>query len=490
MLPFITLAGLAFANLATASPCKPIRQTTVSPIESVSTTASFIESASKVSSIESESTTVSSVNIVSTTSSFIESVSSTALSIETTTTVLSVEGGSSTIPSVESASSTVLSIESGSTAIQTVESASITVSSIESESSTILPIESASTVSSAESASSTISSIESVSTVLSTESASSAISSIESVSSTALSAEGISTTVSSIESTSTVLSAESASSTAPVAIVTTTSADYPVPAISQSSNSSAAVISDPSSEVTTLSTVIVQETTTTEASTTEAAASSTNIGTSSGTATLTSETVLPTADQSCDNGGLDYAIYEHSFYNSNPPYFSSFNPTFFHDATPTYTGITERIGIQPGTNWQNAFSIYEGSPSQKFQYKAVDHHGFLYAPETGTYEVTVPNSDEITLVWFGEKALSSWTRDNADLEQDYPGGTSKSFQIHLEAGTYTAFRLLWANAQGELNFIAEVKAPGGQIIVNGDSADNKYLVREACDKSTPAFPSF
>ncbi|KAG5655545.1 hypothetical protein KAF25_003882 [Fusarium avenaceum] len=403
MLPFITLAGLAFANLATAGPCKPVRQTTVS-------------------SIESDSTTFSSVNSVSTTVSFIESVSS-------------------TISSVESASTTI---------------------SVKSASSTIVSIESASTVSSA-------------------GSASSAISSIESVSSTALSVEDFSTTVS---------SAESASSTAPVATVITTSTNYPVPAISQSSDSSAVVISETSSEATTLSTVIVQDTTTTEASTTEAATSSTDIETSSGTAILTSETVLPTADQSCDNGGLDYAIYEHTFYNADPPHFSSFDATFFHDATPTYTGFTERIGIQPGTDWTKPFTIYEGSPSQKFQYKAVNHHGFLYAPETGTYEVTVPNSDEITLVWFGDKALSSWTRENADLEQDYPGGTSKSFQIDLEAGTYTPFRLLWANAQGELNFIAEVQAPGGKIIVNGDRADNKYLVREACDKSTPTFPSF
>jgi hypothetical protein len=280
-------------------------------------------------------------------------------------------------------------------------------------------------------------------------------------------------------------SIESVSSTASLATVAPTDTDYPVPAVSQSSDSSDAIVSETSAESTTLSTVVVQETSTTEAGT-----SSNAIETSSGTATLTSETVLPTADQSCDNGGLDYAIYEHTFYNSDPPYFSSFDATFFHDATPTYTGITERIGIQPGTDWTKPFTIYEGSPSQKFQYKAVNHRGFLYAPETGIYEVTVPNSDEITLVWFGGKALSSWTRENADLEQDYPGGTSKSFQVELEAGTYTPFRLLWANAQGELNFIAEVKAPGGQTIVNGDRADNKYLVREACDKSTPTFPSF
>ncbi|RBR11919.1 uncharacterized protein FIESC28_08804 [Fusarium coffeatum] len=208
------------------------------------------------------------------------------------------------------------------------------------------------------------------------------------------------------------------------------------------------------------------------------------------TSATTSYAPLPTADQSCENGGLDYAIYEHQFYNSDAPHFSSFDPTVFHTATPTYEGITERIGIQPGTDWTKPFTIYEGSPEQMWQYKAVDHRGFLFAPETGTYKVTVPNSDEITLVWFGNKAISGWTRENADLEQDYPGGTSRSFEVDLEEGTYTPFRLLWANAQGELNFIAEVQAPGGQVIVNGDGADNAYLVRYACDGTTPEFPDY
>ncbi|GKU07683.1 hypothetical protein FLAG1_11239 [Fusarium langsethiae] len=265
----------------------------------------------------------------------------------------------------------------------------------------------------------------------------------------------------------------------------------PVPVVSPSAGSS--VINSESEtgyesttviESSTLATVVIQETSTAETS----AATSVDVETSA--TTTTTETALPTADQSCDNGGLDYAIYNHQFYNSDAPHFSSFDATYFHDATPTFEGVTERIGIQPNTDWTKPFTIYEGSPNQMWQYKAVNHRGFLYAPEPGEYEVTVPNSDEITLVWFDQKALRTWTRDNADLEQDYPGGTSKTFVLELQAGTYTPFRLLWANAQGELNFIAEVKAPGGKVIVNGDGGDNKYFVRYSCDGSTPTFPEF
>ncbi|KAK2132052.1 GLEYA domain-containing protein [Fusarium oxysporum II5] len=237
-------------------------------------------------------------------------------------------------------------------------------------------------------------------------------------------------------------------------------------------------------------TTTADTTTTTTAETTTAEATTTDAETTSGTATETTTSAEPTADQSCDNAGLEYAIYEHTFYNSDPPHFSSFDPTFFHTATPTFQGETTRIGIPPGTASDTSFAIYADSPVQRFQYKAVNHQAFLYAPDTGDYKVTIPNSDEITLIWFGTKAISGWTRQNADLEQDYPGGTSKSFTIHLTAGTYTPFRLLWANAQGDLNFIAEVQAPDGTVIVNGDGSDNRYFVRFACDESTPSFPAF
>ncbi|KAF5601762.1 hypothetical protein FPCIR_2196 [Fusarium pseudocircinatum] len=230
-------------------------------------------------------------------------------------------------------------------------------------------------------------------------------------------------------------------------------------------------------------TTAAEETTTAEATTTEAE-------TTTDAATETTTTAEPTADQSCENAGLQYAIYKHQFYNSDPPHFSSFDPSFFHTATPTYEGETTRIGITPGTPSDRVFAIYDDSPAQLWQYKAVNHQAFLYAPESGDYKVTIPNSDEITLIWFGTKAISGWTRANADLEQDYPGGTSKSFTIHLTAGTYTPFRLLWANAQGDLNFIAEVQAPDGTVIVNGDGSDNRYFVRFACDESTPSFPPF
>ncbi|KAJ4011825.1 hypothetical protein NW752_004225 [Fusarium irregulare] len=376
MQSIITFAGLAFANLAVAGPCRPIKQSTVSS------------------------------DLVSTTSADVTVVTVVPVPVESTS-----EAETSTLAEETSTFATVVIQETSSAAIETsaettAEADATTTAEEETDATTTAEVEA-----------------------------------------------GVTTTA----------EADANTTTAEAEVDTTTAAGVDA--------------------TTTTAEIEAGVTTTAEA---EASTSSVELETSA----TTSYAPLPTADQSCENGGLDYAIYKHTFYNSDAPHFSSFDATFFHTAEPTYEGITERIGIQPGTDWTKPFTIYEGSPEQMWQYKAVDHRGFLFAPETGTYKVTVPNSDEITLVWFGNKAISGWTRQNADLEQDYPGGTSKSFEVDLEEGTYTPFRLLWANAQGELNFIAEVQAPGGQVIVNGDGADNAYLVRYACDGSTPEFPGY
>ncbi|EXA30472.1 hypothetical protein FOVG_18170 [Fusarium oxysporum f. sp. pisi HDV247] len=205
------------------------------------------------------------------------------------------------------------------------------------------------------------------------------------------------------------------------------------------------------------------------------------------------------ADQTCNNAGLEYAIYTNPFYNADPPNYSALNVSYFATSAPTYTGITKSIGItEPGGvkagNSGPAQAIYPGSPSQTWQYKAVNHRAFLYAPINGTYSVVVPYSDEVTLVWVGDKALSTWSRarSSADLAQNYSSGPSSSmtFKIQLTAGTYTPFRVFWANAQGDYSMIVTVTAPDGTVIVDGSGSSSKYFIRFACDSSTPSYPAF
>jgi hypothetical protein len=154
------------------------------------------------------------------------------------------------------------------------------------------------------------------------------------------------------------------------------------------------------------------------------------------------------------------------------------------------------MGVIPGQQQANqAFSIYGDSPSLLFQYAMINHRAYLYAPITGDYEITVPYSDDITLVWVGPNAYTAYTRQNANLEQTYVQGgtTAKTVKVRLVEGSYTPFRVMWANAQGNFAFLVEVKAPNGDIIVNGEGSAQGYLLRFACSPMrdvTPDFPAF
>jgi len=154
------------------------------------------------------------------------------------------------------------------------------------------------------------------------------------------------------------------------------------------------------------------------------------------------------------------------------------------------------MGVVPGQQQANqALSIYGGSPSLLLQYAMVNHRAYLYPPITGDYEITVLYSDDITLVWVGPNAYTGYTRQNANLEQTYvQGGTTvKTVKVRLVEGSYTPFRVMWANAQGDFAFLVEVKAPNGDIIFNGEVSAQGYLVRFACPPMrdvTPDFPAF
>ncbi|KAI8651837.1 PA14 domain-containing protein [Fusarium keratoplasticum] len=193
--------------------------------------------------------------------------------------------------------------------------------------------------------------------------------------------------------------------------------------------------------------------------------------------------IVPKPDQSCGNAGLEYAVYDNPYYNSDILDYADFDVTHFHGATPLFEGITDRVGIAQGQNpYYPPIKVYDDSEEMFLQYKAISHVALLYAPYSGDYEISVPVSDEITLVWVGGKAITDWTRENADVEQRYHYETREPqvVRIHLEAGSYNNLRILWANGQGEFSFILSIKAPNGDVIVDGTESNTDYLVRFPC----------
>ncbi|RSL89267.1 hypothetical protein CEP52_014936 [Fusarium oligoseptatum] len=176
-------------------------------------------------------------------------------------------------------------------------------------------------------------------------------------------------------------------------------------------------------------------------------------------------------------------MYDNPYYNSDILDYASFDVTHFHDATPLFEGITDRVGIATGQNaYYPPIKVYDDSDTVFLQHKAISHVALLYAPYSGDYEISVPVSDEITLVWVGDKAVADWTRENADVEQRYHYETREPqvVRLHLEAGSYNHIRILWANGQGEFSFVLSIKAPNGDVIVDGTESNTDYLVRFPC----------
>ncbi|KAJ4859343.1 GLEYA domain-containing protein [Trichoderma breve] len=87
---------------------------------------------------------------------------------------------------------------------------------------------------------------------------------------------------------------------------------------------------------------------------------------------------------------------------------------------PEYQGVTNVIG---GISFQDSApkSVY-GSPPLSESDFALNHRGYIYARQTGTYTFTLNLVDDAAYIWIGPEACSGWTGDNADLKAVYNNG--------------------------------------------------------------------
>ena len=217
----------------------------------------------------------------------------------------------------------------------------------------------------------------------------------------------------------------------------------------------------------------------------------TSTRTSSSTSSTKSPVFIPPPPK-CGNSGLDFAVQNHSFYNSDAPKYSNVNITYFHTEPPLAVSTTDRVGFQA----YGGISYYgKTAKIGNGQYLAVNHHGYLYAPATGVFLFQITGSDDITFAWLGAKAYTNCTRPNLDMEQNF-NGLGKNYFFTLEAGTYTPMRILTVNGQGPGIFNFKITAPSGDVVlgpetVNGQYGVSDYIVRRSCDNtSAPAWPPF
>ncbi|PNS14701.1 hypothetical protein CAC42_1723 [Sphaceloma murrayae] len=210
----------------------------------------------------------------------------------------------------------------------------------------------------------------------------------------------------------------------------------------------------------------------------------------------------PTAVQTCGNSGIAFAAYNNPYNFKVGAYvegYSNYNPETFRTAKPILNGTTTYIAASGVNVWGADWNVY-GTPNVKQDSLALDHVFYIYANQDGYYSFNLPRVDDIELIWLGPKALTGWTRSNADLEQlykyDWASVQPKTKTVRLYIGDYLPVRVQWGDYGGDAYLTLAVYGPdGGKILYSEEGANTGYssknVVQFPCDPSKGAkFPAW
>ncbi|OJK00067.1 hypothetical protein ASPACDRAFT_59936 [Aspergillus aculeatus ATCC 16872] len=154
--------------------------------------------------------------------------------------------------------------------------------------------------------------------------------------------------------------------------------------------------------------------------------------------------------------------------------------------TPNVTGTTTYVNVNHTGN-ETPVDIYGNLEIS--DYFALDHRGYLYAETTGTYAVTLLNTDDVAYFWYNTTAYTGWNVTNWDMYTDFE--STDSLHVDLVAGQYLPIRLVFANAQGGASLPFSITAPDGSIVLDKNSTASSSIVQYSCDRViAPEFPSF
>ncbi|EHK24204.1 uncharacterized protein TRIVIDRAFT_61010 [Trichoderma virens Gv29-8] len=204
------------------------------------------------------------------------------------------------------------------------------------------------------------------------------------------------------------------------------------------------------------------------------------------TATRTITTRACPAPSPCGNQGIEFAYYERTAGGE----FADFHPEEYKTIQPDYQNVTNVIG---GISFQDSApkSIY-GSPPLPESDFVLNHRGYIYARETGTYTFTLNLVDDAAFIWVGAAAYSGWTAANADAKAVYDNGPATgTYTVNLQEGQYYPFRIFYGQGPRIAEFDITVSAPDGTTFLSSSTSGSPYLVRFSCDRSTaPRFSAF
>ena len=173
-------------------------------------------------------------------------------------------------------------------------------------------------------------------------------------------------------------------------------------------------------------------------------------------------------------------IFNNPFHDDTSSTYMTFQPSYFKDQQPLESGVV--LDIYEHDNGKNKTLV-----NAAFEYR-----GYLFACQGCEYTFRSPYADDITIMWFGQKAHAGWTRQNADIIQFLYGHKKpKDFKATIAAGTYYPIRVFWGNMGGPADLSLKIYVPDWRELYGQTSGNSaSYLSTEACDGSYSALPPF
>ena len=154
--------------------------------------------------------------------------------------------------------------------------------------------------------------------------------------------------------------------------------------------------------------------------------------------------MYPTPVTTCGNQGINFAAYTNKYSGGQATYgYPSFSPEAYKKVAPWFSDDTTYIA-ESNDGSGTKINVYGYGPLDASTL-VLDHTFYLFASQTGYYSLNVPYTDDIQFVWVGSKAVTGWTRANADITQFWSSQiatqTPQTLAYYLTVGTYLPSKL-------------------------------------------------
>ncbi|KAF2148002.1 hypothetical protein K461DRAFT_316432 [Myriangium duriaei CBS 260.36] len=202
----------------------------------------------------------------------------------------------------------------------------------------------------------------------------------------------------------------------------------------------------------------------------------------------TSSASASTSPPTCNNKGLQWAEWNY------PNWVVDWRdqPEVVKTETPAFTGVTPYVGGFSFSLQQCTGNVTIYNTSMPGLFSGLMHRGYIHAPQTGTFTITVPHPDDNVMVWMGDTAYTTWDKTNFVVQGTLDNPASVTYDFTATAGEYIPIRIFYVQFDYSMSWQGfSISAPDGSTILSSTTDYSDAIVQYSCDgTSAPVFPSW